>query len=167
MEGPGSPDMAGGGRRERDDEGKAVWAGCADGGLPVPVGGERGEEEMSRLFVANAFSLEMVPTTTGMVYLRVREIDTQTASTLLRSQPFISAIGHESTAKLLSEILGVDIPVNRIQLQLQKGDVLVVVQLLTRLEEGRVLTKEELQKIPHKFFIVELVDNPVTPPQRG
>jgi hypothetical protein len=125
---------------------------------------QRSSDHKQRLYIANAFSLGMLPPQTGEVYLRVKEINAQTVSGMLKTQPFISAVGHEPTSRFLSEILGVEIPVNRIQIQLQKGDVLVVVQLLARLEEGKVLTKEELQKIPHKFFIVELLESP---PQRG
>jgi hypothetical protein len=107
-----------------------------------------------RLYIANAFSLGMLP---GEVYLRVKEIDAQTTSEILKSQQFISAVGHESTAKLLTALLGVEIPYNRIQVRLQKGDRLLVFQLLTRLEEGRVLDENELRRLPHKFYIVEVV----------
>jgi hypothetical protein len=109
---------------------------------------------MQRLYIANAFSLGMLP---GEVYLRVKEIDAQTTSEILKSQQFISAVGHESTAKLLTALLGVEIPYNRIQVRLQKGDRLLVFQLLTRLEEGRVLDEDELRRLPHKFYIVEVV----------
>jgi hypothetical protein len=108
-----------------------------------------------RLYIANAFSLGMLP---GEVYLRVKEIDAQTTSEILKSQQFISAVGHESTAKLLTALLGVEIPYNRIQVRLQKGDRLLVFQLLTRLEEGRVLDENELRRLPHKFYIVEVVE---------
>jgi hypothetical protein len=108
-----------------------------------------------RLYIANAFSLGMLP---GEVYLRVKEIDAQTTSEILKSQQFISAVGHESTAKLLTALLGVEIPYNRIQVRLQKGDRLLVFQLLTRLEEGRVLDEDELRRLPHKFYIVEVVE---------
>jgi hypothetical protein len=107
-----------------------------------------------RLYIANAFSLGMLP---GEVYLRVKEIDAQTTSEILKSQQFISAVGHESTAKLLTALLGVEIPYNRNQVRLQKGDRLLVFQLLTRLEEGRVLDEDELRRLPHKFYIVEVV----------
>jgi hypothetical protein len=40
--------------------------------------------------------------------------------------------------------------------KLEKNDVALVFQLLTRLEEGRVLTEEELQNISYKFYLVEI-----------
>jgi hypothetical protein len=125
----------------------------------VPVGGERGEGEMSeeRLYIANAFSLGMLETSpTKEVLLRIKEIDVETVKAML-TQPFISAVGHESTAKLLTALLGVEVPYNRIQVRLQKGDRLLVFQLLTRLEEGKVLDEDELRRLPHKFYIVEVV----------
>jgi hypothetical protein len=87
----------------------------------------------------------------------VKEIDIETVKSMLKTQPFVSAIGHESTAKLLTALLGVEVPYNRIQVRLQKGDRLLVFQLLTRLEEGRVLDEDELRRLPHKFYIVEVV----------
>jgi hypothetical protein len=86
----------------------------------------------------------------------VKEVDIETVKVMLK-KPFVSAIGHESTAKLLTALLGVEIPYNRIQVRLQKGDRLLVFQLLTRLEEGRVLDEDELRRLPHKFYIVEVV----------
>jgi hypothetical protein len=86
----------------------------------------------------------------------VKEVDIETVKAML-TQPFISAVGHESTAKLLTALLGVEVPYNRIQVRLQKGDRLLVFQLLTRLEEGRVLDEDELRRLPHKFYIVEVV----------
>jgi hypothetical protein len=108
-----------------------------------------------RLYVANAFSLSMLDD--REVLLRIKEIDITMASEMLRSRQFISAVGHESTAKLLTALLGVEVPYNRIQVRLQKGDRLLVFQLLTRLEEGRVLDEDELRRLPHKFYIVEVV----------
>jgi Domain of unknown function (DUF1874). len=106
-----------------------------------------------RLYVANAFSLSMLSKES---YLMVKEVDIETVKAML-TQPFISAVGHESTAKLLTALLGVEVPYNRIQVRLQKGDRLLVFQLLTRLEEGRVLDEDELRRLPHKFYIVEVV----------
>jgi len=67
---------------------------------------------------------------------------------------FVSAIGHEGTAKLLSTILGIEIPVNRIQIQMQPGDDAIVFQVLQRLPEGAVLTEEQLKKIPFRLGLL-------------
>lgn len=49
----------------------------------------------------------------------------------------ISAVGHPDTASVISNIIGKEVPVNRISISLEKGDVLYVAQLLGgRLPEG-------------------------------
>jgi hypothetical protein len=67
---------------------------------------------------------------------------------------FISAVGHEGTAQLLSQILGISIPTSRISVKMETGDIAVVFRVLERLPEGRVLTKEELEKVPYSLGIM-------------
>ena len=107
-----------------------------------------------RLYIANAFSLGML--TSKTTYLMVKEVDIETVKAML-TQPFISAVGHESTARVLTKLLDVEIPFSRVPIKLQQRDKLVVFQLLTRLEEGRVLSEEELKQLQYKFFVVEVV----------
>jgi hypothetical protein len=61
---------------------------------------------------------------------------------------FTSAVGHEATARVFSTLLGVEVPVNRVQLRLNLGELLYVGQVMTRLPEGRVLSQEELAQVP-------------------
>lgn len=77
--------------------------------------------------------------------------------TSLLQDDFISAIGHEGTAKLLSRIVGVEIPVNRVQISMEVGDLAIVFRVLQRLPEGKVLTAEELSKVPYELGILEKV----------
>jgi hypothetical protein len=59
---------------------------------------------------------------------------------------FVSAVGHPSTASALSKILGMEVPTNRVSIQLKPGDTLVVFQLaLGRLPIGKELTEEEIE----------------------
>jgi hypothetical protein len=104
----------------------------------------------------------MLPASTETI-LRVKEVSVETVKELLAGG-FESAIGHETTAQLLTQMLNLEVKAERRQIMLTPETKLVVFQLLGRLPEGRVLTFEELSKIPHKFFIVELL---LTPPQRG
>jgi len=60
---------------------------------------------------------------------------------------FLSAIGHESTASIISTLLGVDCPMNRVMYQQQPGEVAVVFKLDGRPPEGVILSKEEIEKI--------------------
>jgi len=68
-------------------------------------------------------------------------------------RPIISIVGHQSTANLLSQILGVEIPVNRVDYRLTEYDLLLVFTLPTRLPEGKVLMDEELRQIADKMNV--------------
>ncbi|RME44760.1 MAG: DUF1874 domain-containing protein [Chloroflexi bacterium] len=68
---------------------------------------------------------------------------------------FVSAVGHEGTARLLSEVLGVQVPVAHNRVQLKPGDAAIVLQLLERLPEGAVLDTETLRTIPRELSLLE------------
>jgi uncharacterized protein YbcI len=110
------------------------------------------------VYIANAFSLGMLvktPTT-----ITVEEIDASSARKIVSAArekgELVSAIGHEATANLLTIILGEDIAYNRVPIKITDGDAVVVFQLLTRLEEGKVLTAAELWNIKYKFYLVRV-----------
>jgi hypothetical protein len=84
------------------------------------------------------------------------QITIEQAKKLLQ-KPFTSAIGHEGTATLLSKLLGIEIPVNRVAIKMQPGDRAVVFQVLQRLPEGAVLTEEELRKIPYSLGLLQML----------
>ena len=89
----------------------------------------------------------------------VTEIDIEQVKELL-ANGFTSAIGHEATAAMLSQLLGMQVPVNRISIKVEYGDDIIVFQLLQRLPEGKILTVEELQQLIQqgqaKFYYVEI-----------
>lgn len=110
----------------------------------------------NRLYIANAFSLSMLPPE-QINSIRVSRLTDEEAKKRLRSMPWASAVGHEATARIISELTGVPVPVNRIQVTVQKGDSVLVFQLLQRLPEGRVLPAEEMRTLPHAWFLVEVI----------
>ncbi len=75
------------------------------------------------------------------------KIDLEKARKIVREMPFTSAVGHEATAKVLSELLGVEIPFNRIAVRMREGDAGLHFVLRTRLPEGKVLSEEELRQL--------------------
>jgi hypothetical protein len=77
---------------------------------------------------------------------------------------FISAVGHESTSVLLTEILGVEVPFNRIAVSVKPGDIIIHFVLKTRLPEGKVLNLQELQNLDYDFVISQVEESP---PQTG
>lgn len=66
-------------------------------------------------------------------------------------QGYLSAIGHESTARWLSQLLGMEVTPNRITIEMQPGDEALVVKLLQRLPEGVVLGDDALRQVPFEL----------------
>lgn len=66
-----------------------------------------------------------------------------------------SAIGHDSTASVISTLLGVEVEMNRIQYQQQAGDIALVFKLKGRSPEGKVLTVKEIEEIGYEWGTLE------------
>ncbi len=77
---------------------------------------------------------------------------------LLQENEWRSAIGHDSTASMLSEILGMFVAKNRVAITMQKGDIAIVFKLKQRPPEGAILTKDELEKIGFEFAKLVKID---------
>lgn len=71
--------------------------------------------------------------------LKIRRITPEEAKILLRGENFTSAVGHKATAEVLTMVLGVEIPENRIEIKFRSGDKLLIGTLRRRLQEGQVL----------------------------
>lgn len=69
---------------------------------------------------------------------------------------YTSAIGHQSTCDALNTLLELQgsekITVNRIEIQMKRGDEALIFKPKGRLEEGKVLTVEELNQIGYDFY---------------
>jgi hypothetical protein len=104
---------------------------------------------VSKILV-NGISASMFPLPCN---LKLQKISLNEVKSLLKDG-FMSAIGHESTAKILSELLGVEVQLNRINVKCQNSDVLVVFTLKSRAPEGKILTKEEIEAIGYEFVAV-------------
>lgn len=103
---------------------------------------------MATLFIINA------PVLTDYGLWRFEgPLDTETARALLAGG-FVSAVGHEATARFLSARLGVTIPVNRIRASLAPGDRALVLRLLERLPENRVLSEAEMAALPFELGLL-------------
>ena len=95
--------------------------------------------------------------TTNGVY-RISDITIEEARNLICTNGFISAIGHESTAEVMSELLGMDIPMNRIDFQQQAGQKAVVFKLNKRPPEGVILCKDEIEAVGYSFKLMERLE---------
>lgn len=76
----------------------------------------------------------------------------------LVAEGFVSAVGHDSTAQILGELLGVTVPVNRFDYQQQPGEQAVIFKLKRRPPEGAILTAEELQTVGYEFGLLTRLD---------
>ena len=109
---------------------------------------------MGNLYLLNS---PIIPTKKNIV-VAIRNISLDDAKKLVQNQKFISAIGHDVTAKLLSILLGVEVPVNRIQVYFDEGDEAIVFTLKQRLAEGQVLkTIEEIEKIGYELKLIKVL----------
>lgn len=70
------------------------------------------------------------------------------------TEDYVSAIGHSATAQFLEQLIGLNIPANRIRIEMNVGDRALVLQLKTRLEEGRLLSVNELHEIPYDLGLL-------------
>ncbi|MFZ8856649.1 MAG: STIV orfB116 family protein [Candidatus Caldarchaeales archaeon] len=91
------------------------------------------------------------------VTVKIRKASIEEVRQML-SRGFVSAIGHQATATLLSQLLGIEVPFNRVTVKAEPGDILIHFVLRERIPEGKILTLEELQRLPFDFAITEVLE---------
>jgi len=75
-----------------------------------------------------------------------------------KAKQIVSAIGHQSTADILSKILDINVPMNRIQYKQEIGDVAIVFKLNGRPAEGKILSEKEIEDIGYSFGVLRKID---------
>lgn len=85
---------------------------------------------------------------------RYEQIDVEQAKNLI-AYGFESAVGHASTADILTQLLDTPVPMNRTQFSQELGDIALVFKLNGRAEEGKILTVSEIEAIGYEFGILE------------
>jgi hypothetical protein len=95
-------------------------------------------EDARMIYVSNAFSLNMLGENFG--YVRIIEVDQDRLKMCIRNNHSTivrSIVGHQDTANILSDVLGMPILFNRESVILKPGDTLLVAQYSgPRLPEG-------------------------------
>lgn len=86
----------------------------------------------------------------------VRTITLEQAKQLAQNNELLSAIGHDSTAQIMTELLEVPVSTNRIQFAQELGQTALVFKLKGRAPEGVILTKEEIEEIGYEFKTMTL-----------
>ena len=108
------------------------------------------------LYLLNSLIIPISPQAKG-VEVRIRRVSADEARALA-SGGFMSAVGHEATCRALSTLLGVEVPLNRVQVFLRKGDRALHFVLRARLPEGTIIgSPEELEKIGYDLLVSEVV----------
>lgn len=91
------------------------------------------------LYVSNAFSLQMLDVAVKNT-VTVVPVDDPKA---VVAEQFTSAVGHADTARIFSDVLGVEVPAQRINVKLTAADTLLVGQYIgPRLPEGATTLPE-------------------------
>jgi len=81
-------------------------------------------------------------------------ISLEDARQIARRENYESAIGHQATAEILTELLEVPVAVNRTNNKQAPGDQAIVFKLRGRPEEGRILTRSEIDAIGYDFGLL-------------
>jgi len=95
------------------------------------------------IYIANSFSPSMLP----KLPMDVEFTNVEDKEFCAAVNGGVNAIGHQGTADLINKLCGTDLKVNRISIQANVGDVLYILMLTTRLEEGKVLTSGEIMRM--------------------
>ena len=69
----------------------------------------------------------------------------------------ISAVGHESTAKLLSKLLDYPVKANRVEIHMGVGQIALVFSLKQRQSEGKILSLSVLKELKFELGIMKRI----------
>lgn len=141
--------------------------GHCDGCPWQDVGGYCEQPSTKRLFITNAFSLQMLSSDSFWMddRLAIRRLTDEEAQRLLQvcsdaGYRLVSGVGHADTARVLSGILGTEVPMNRVSVDLGGSDLLLVGQYsgprlpegATKLPEGASIRWFTVQDISWKSY---------------
>ena len=106
------------------------------------------------LYVLNSFPNSLYPTTPGEAITSTC-LSEKEARILLSAVEWTSALGHLSTAELLSARLGVNVPVNRIQVPSGAEYIVCLFVSPRRLAEGERWTEEDILQFDINYILVK------------
>ena len=111
------------------------------------------------LYITNAFSIQMLPHLATT--LSFKPVTLEQAMKMAKANTFISAVGHEDTANVVSNLLNATVKMNRISVNLKDDDVLLVAQLSGgRLPEGATTIPDGMSI---QFWVVANTDIKIGP----
>lgn len=80
--------------------------------------------------------------------------DLEEARSLVRADRYFSVIGHQATAEILTDLLGVEVPMNRIAYEQPVGEVALVFKLKGRPPEGVILDRAGVEAVGYGFGLL-------------
>ena len=100
-----------------------------------------------------------IATTNG--FFRVTDLSLDEARQLAQDNKdnILSAIGHKETAQVMTTLLGVEVPENRIVFAQEKGQKAIVLKMNGRIPAGATLTIEDMEKIGYSFKLMEKLED--------
>lgn len=108
---------------------------------------------MKRIVLLNA------PVLTSYGSFEFRQISVVEAKDLLRQAEQVeSAIGHQTTAEVMTKILDFEVKPNRIEFFQTVEDTALIFKLKKRIGEGQVLTAEEIETIGFEFGLMRKIN---------
>jgi len=106
-------------------------------------------DEAAHVWLLNA------PVITADGLFRSRTLCLNEARALVQAGGFFSAIGHAQTAAIVSDLLGIDCPMNRCEFRQGPGQHALVFCLARRLEEGQVLhDRKDIERVGYRFMLI-------------
>jgi len=116
---------------------------------------KKGGEKM--LYVLNALIVPINFDELNEIQVKFKKISIEEAKEIVKKAEWESAIGHEATAKVLSQLLEIEIPAQRRTVFFEKGNRGIHFFLKQRLPEGVVLSEEELKKLDFWLVLSEVM----------
>ena len=103
-------------------------------------------KKMRKTYLLNAFSLNMIKE--FPIGITVNKIDKEWFCYNLNTDPqVVNAIGHDSTVYLINKLCGTNFQKNRIEVEMNRGDIALVIMVSERLPEGKVLSDTEIEEM--------------------
>ena len=84
----------------------------------------------------------------------LKSITLEEAKSIVKDAELDSAIGHQSTADVMTTLLGVNVNMNRQMFAQEVGQLALVFKLNGRPEEGKILSLEEIKKIGYSWKLL-------------
>lgn len=110
----------------------------------------------NKIMILSAFSLNSL--TKFPAEIKVNEISKQETLQIIKDRGFVSYIGHQSTADIISNILQQPVIFNRQTVCISQDSDCIIAQvnLGKRLTEGQILSANEISESSVKFLYLEV-----------